>query len=138
MRLFTIKVRASSAFGVYHQDLYTLIAGVEAVKIVDALPRLARRRGIDLKSLKEIDSTCGEFMAINEIRVVIAHGLWASDLAGTIGVARRPKKKGALKAEWSFTSAKELLSLSERCQALLQRFMRLPLGRDPSAAQSDA
>jgi len=45
---------------------------------------------------------------------------------------------GSLPHRQALTSLKELRSFSERCQALLQRFMRLPLGRDPSAAEPDA
>lgn len=120
---FTAKARTAWVFQRYHGQVSVLIDNVETVKVIDALPRLARLRGIKGAALAEIDDACSEFMAINLQRVTAAHGLWDVPF----GVGRRPARKGATEREWSLATA-ELHKLTDRCQALMQRFLVLPLG----------
>lgn len=112
-------------FGALHEDAFVLIEEVDAVKLVDALPRIATFRNLDATKVKAIDAFHSKFMEVNGKRVKIVHGLWSTDMDGKWGVGRRSKKKGAVKREWEFTRPEELRELAQKCQLLFQTAMVL-------------
>lgn len=122
---FTIRARISALFGTHQDEAFVLIEEVDAVKLVDALPRIATLKKLDATKVKAIDAFHAKFMAINAKRVKVVHGLWSTNMAGVWGVGRRPRKKGAVNKEWEFTKPEELRELANSCQALFQAAMGL-------------